>query len=637
MHKIIVSLPIDRDDAGLLEVRDPKDKRVAGPYKVIGRADEQLARAHKNPGRNPLLPFGHMPSGEYRVAAILESGSGTDYGEDDYGDAGVVQLEPRNGDAALADANGRFRFLIQGGRPDAQGGLRPTDGSLRLHDADQRKLVRVLHSLQGGACNCLVQESESLPAKAEGVVARGRNPAARKNSPAAMPGVSRRSRLLTIFWLRTVMGATGVMVAVRSALGFAPAAPSVDPGQASRTVMSAKGNALKLPGRTLFTRGRLFAYGGGDYTQPTEQAPAPEEQAPAPEQQSPAPQEETPVPGNNTNAMNQLNNAEQKSQDAPHASTPEEAKQEAGQPFDQGGSDTPPVPVGPAPAAPAPVPSQEQTPAPEEETPAPEPEEETPAPEEETPAPEEETPAPEEETPAPEEETPAPEERPAEPEVQAPAVQSPPMQYPAAQPPAVQTPVPVVVPVPRSAPVVVPSPQSPAPQSVQIGGAAAVTGEVYWLTPSGKKVPIKPGTPIFMNEHVSTGPDGHLQVLLQDQTVFTVGANSDMVLDEFVYDPSTNAGKITAQIIKGVFRFVTGKMVERQPYNIKVNTDTDCLCFRGTDVEASIGPDKSGYIRLYKGKLDIVQNKTGAVFTVEAGHMVTLNADGSVGRSTPLK
>ena len=46
--------------------------------------------------------------------------------------------------------------------------------------------------------------------------------------------------------------------------------------------------------------------------------------------------------------------------------------------------------------------------------------------------------------------------------------------------------------------------------------------------------------------HVTTKADSRLQVMLLDETVFTVGPESDMVLDEFVYDPSTNAGKITA-------------------------------------------------------------------------------------------
>ena len=51
-------------------------------------------------------------------------------------------------------------------------------------------------------------------------------------------------------------------------------------------------------------------------------------------------------------------------------------------------------------------------------------------------------------------------------------------------------------------------------------------------------------------------------------TIFTLGKNSDIVLDEFVYDPTTSLGKMTANVAKGTFRWVTGKIHGNQPGNI---------------------------------------------------------------------
>lgn len=83
-----------------------------------------------------------------------------------------------------------------------------------------------------------------------------------------------------------------------------------------------------------------------------------------------------------------------------------------------------------------------------------------------------------------------------------------------------------------------------------------------------------------------------------------------MVLDGFVYDPDTSAGKIIARLTKGGFRWVTEK-VQPAPGNMKVNTPADAIAIRGTDFELSVAADKSGYIKLFHGQLEITVNKTG--------------------------
>jgi len=156
MHKIIVRLLSDRAYAGQLHIENQAGKVLVGPFPVCGRADDKLAQENKNPDRNPLLPFGDTPLGEYEVRQIIKSGKGTFYPEEEFGSAGVVLLQPKQGDAALADANGRFGFFIQGGRLARHGLLRPADGSLRLSNSQQQKLVRILRLIGETDCQCVV-------------------------------------------------------------------------------------------------------------------------------------------------------------------------------------------------------------------------------------------------------------------------------------------------------------------------------------------------------------------------------------------------------------------------------------------------------------------------------------------------
>ena len=185
------------------------------------------------------------------------------------------------------------------------------------------------------------------------------------------------------------------------------------------------------------------------------------------------------------------------------------------------------------------------------------------------------------------------------------------------------------------------------PTAIQTGTAAAVSGDVFWRTDDGRKVPIKSGSPIFLGEHIITGPGGRLQVLLLDETVFTLGPDSDMVLDEFVYDPKTSAGKISAALVKGTFRFVSGKIKQgSNPTDKHLRIAVGCLGIRGTDFETIVRVDGSGQIRLFSGQLEITPHGGGllphpaernaSTFTLNSGQMVTFAADGKFGRPVAI-
>jgi hypothetical protein len=158
--KIIVRLPHNRNYAGRLHVENSAGKRLIGPFPVGGRANDPMAYDSRNSRRDPALPFGDTPCGGYQVKKIISTGAGTAYSSEEFGSAGIILLQPVSGDAALADANGSFGFFIQGGAFSRTGHLRPTDGSLRLANRDQRKLVSLLQSFKQIDCECLVSDGE---------------------------------------------------------------------------------------------------------------------------------------------------------------------------------------------------------------------------------------------------------------------------------------------------------------------------------------------------------------------------------------------------------------------------------------------------------------------------------------------
>src|SRR5271170_5497577 len=83
-----------------------------------------------------------------------------------------------------------------------------------------------------------------------------------------------------------------------------------------------------------------------------------------------------------------------------------------------------------------------------------------------------------------------------------------------------------------------------APEPEQAGVSAAVRGQVQRASdaqPVG--VQVVSGQPIYLADRISSGAASGLQIMLLDQTTFTIGPDSFVKIDEFVYDPSTNVGK----------------------------------------------------------------------------------------------
>ncbi len=137
---------------------------------------------------------------------------------------------------------------------------------------------------------------------------------------------------------------------------------------------------------------------------------------------------------------------------------------------------------------------------------------------------------------------------------------------------------------------------SPASASAQpagllrVGAAAVVRGHVEALSPMPQSVGrvMGSGQPIYLNDRITTDAQGSLQILLLDETAFTVGPNSSMVIDNFVYNPENGAGDVAASLTKGIFRFITGKIAKKQPGNVKIKLPVGTIGIFGTMVGVRI-------------------------------------------------
>jgi hypothetical protein len=135
------------------------------------------------------------------------------------------------------------------------------------------------------------------------------------------------------------------------------------------------------------------------------------------------------------------------------------------------------------------------------------------------------------------------------------------------------------------------SPALAAHAAPQVGVAAAVRGSVRLDREGAIGVKVESGEKVFLGDRISTAADSRLQVMLLDETVFTLGPSSTMVIDEFVYDPATGDGSLDTELVRGAFRFVSGRIAKRSPENMRVRLPAGTIGIRGTMVHSSVDPD----------------------------------------------
>ncbi len=122
--------------------------------------------------------------------------------------------------------------------------------------------------------------------------------------------------------------------------------------------------------------------------------------------------------------------------------------------------------------------------------------------------------------------------------------------------------------------------------SEQIGVIGFVIGNVF----NQKGEELKVGDPIYFGDTISASDGAKSQLLFIDETVMTIGSDTKLTIDDFIFDPSANDGKLLASIIAGSVKILSGKISEINPANLEVNTPSGTIGSRGTEFKASVDP-----------------------------------------------
>ena len=141
---------------------------------------------------------------------------------------------------------------------------------------------------------------------------------------------------------------------------------------------------------------------------------------------------------------------------------------------------------------------------------------------------------------------------------------------------------------------------------------------------------LQAGDKIYFGDIIKAEDQSKSQILLLDETVITIGSKTSVTLDEFIYDPNSQEGRITTNIIEGSVKVLSGKISEKNPDNLIVKTPAGSIGTRGTEFQAIVdeNEDVSKVLLIGPGQNNTLGLRPGAV--------EVFNDQGSVLLDTPF-
>ena len=112
-----------------------------------------------------------------------------------------------------------------------------------------------------------------------------------------------------------------------------------------------------------------------------------------------------------------------------------------------------------------------------------------------------------------------------------------------------------------------------------IGVIGAAVGEI--TNQNNEK--LSNGSKIFFGDTVVSNNNSNAQILFLDQTILTLGEDTELTIDEFIYDPNSHEGSFVSNVKSGTVKFITGQISKKNPENLEVKFPSGTLGARGTE------------------------------------------------------
>ena len=95
-------------------------------------------------------------------------------------------------------------------------------------------------------------------------------------------------------------------------------------------------------------------------------------------------------------------------------------------------------------------------------------------------------------------------------------------------------------------------------------------------------IPAQIGEKVYMMDSLKTGPDGSLGMVFKDDTLLSIGPQSEIIISEFIFSPAEGKLSIVTRLLKGTAAYLTGIIAKLSPESVRFETPVANIGIRGT-------------------------------------------------------
>jgi len=120
-----------------------------------------------------------------------------------------------------------------------------------------------------------------------------------------------------------------------------------------------------------------------------------------------------------------------------------------------------------------------------------------------------------------------------------------------------------------------------AQQAVPAGHIKTVSGGAF-VVRENATIPARPGEAIFASDVLRTSVGGAIGITLKDDTRISLGSDSEVRIDRYVYAPGEGGLGMVLKFVRGVAVYVSGRIAKLAPDSIRLESPAAIIGVRGT-------------------------------------------------------
>ncbi len=96
------------------------------------------------------------------------------------------------------------------------------------------------------------------------------------------------------------------------------------------------------------------------------------------------------------------------------------------------------------------------------------------------------------------------------------------------------------------------------------------------------------GARVFRYDSLKTGSDGSIAMVFRDDTLLSIGPDSEIAVKDFLYSPAEGRLSFVARLLKGTAACVTGIIGKLSPQSFRFETPVANIGIRGTSFAVKV-------------------------------------------------